>query len=244
MDLNVKSAPFSVERLRALLSNCEVKTPLSLRSPAGRLKRTMPGSAFFGLLAFAVFGLSAIFQLVSDKWMGITVVMGLTLVCTLLLDSVRSRLRPSMFRVVVGLVSGIGLYVATLGVIAVLPFVWPEWELSARTLYSWKAGHSTLFLASTCSMIVLAEELLWRGVVTRFLMERLGSGWGVVAGAIFYTLAHWSTFNPLLLLAAFGCGVFWGWLYAATDNLIVPFVSHLLWDVLLLFVSSPLGKVS
>src|SRR4030095_5519238 len=96
-DLNVKTAPFSVERLRALLLNCEVKSPLNLRWPAGRLKRTMPGFAFFGLLAFANFGLSAIFQLVSDKWMGITVVMGLTLVCTLLLDSVRSRLGPSMF---------------------------------------------------------------------------------------------------------------------------------------------------
>ena len=149
-----------------------------------------------------------------------------------------------MFHVVVGLVSGIGLYGATLGIIAVLPLVWPEWELFARTLYSWKAGHATLFLAATCSMIVLAEELLWRGVVTRFLMERLGSGWGIVAGAIVYTLAHWATFNPLLLLAAFGCGLFWGWLYAAADNLIVPFASHLLWDVLLLFVSSPLGKVS
>ena len=243
-DLNVTTAPFSVERLRVLLTNCEVKSPLTLRWPAGRLKRTIPGSAFFGLLVFAVFGLSAVFQLVSDKWMGITVLMGITLACTLLLDSVRSRLRPSMLHVVVGLVSGWVCTGRTLGIIAVLPLVWPEWELSARTLYSWKAGHSTLFLASTCSMIVLAEELLWRGVVTRFLMERLGSGWGIVAGATVYTLAHWATFNPLLLLAAFGCGLFWGWLYAAADNLTVPFVSHLLWDVLLLFVSSPAGSLS
>ncbi len=242
-DLNVTTAPFSVERLRVLLTNCEAKSPLTLRWPAGRLNRTIPGSAFFGLLVFAVFGLSAVFQRASDKWMGITVLMGITLACTFLLDSVRSRLRPSVFHVVVGLVSGMGLYGATRGIIAVLPRVWPEWELFARTLYSWKAGHATLFLAATCSMIVLAEELLWRGVVTRFLMERLGSGWGIVAGAIVYTLAHWATFNPLLLLAAFGCGLFWGWLYAAADNLIVPFVSHLLWDVLLLFVSSPLGKV-
>ena len=221
-----------------------LKKLLTLRWPAGRLKKTIPGFAFFGLLAFGVFGLSAVFHLASDKWMGITVVMGITLACTLLLDSVRSRLRPSMRHVVVGLVSGMGLYGATLGITAVLPLVWPEWELSARTLYSWKAGHSTLFLASTCSMIVLAEELLWRGVVTRFLMERLGSGWGIVAGSIVYTFAHLATLNPLLLLAAFGCGLFWGWLYAAADNVIVPFASHLLWDVLLLFVSSPLGKVS
>ena len=36
-------------------------------------------------------------------------------------------------------------------------------------------------------------------------------------------------------IAAFGCGLFWGLLYSATDDLVAPAISHLLWDALLLF---------
>jgi membrane protease YdiL (CAAX protease family) len=84
-------------------------------------------------------------------------------------------------------------------------------------------------------MVVIAEELLWRGVVTRFLMERAGRAAGILLGAAVYALAHWAAWNPLLLLAAMAFGIFWGWLYAATDDLVSPTISHLLFDVLLLF---------
>ena len=66
-------------------------------------------------------------------------------------------------------------------------------------------------------------------------MERWGRVAGIVVGAAIYALAHGATRNPLLLAAAFGCGLFWGWLYAATDDLVAPAVSHLAWDAMLLF---------
>jgi membrane protease YdiL (CAAX protease family) len=65
-------------------------------------------------------------------------------------------------------------------------------------------------------------------------MERWGRALGIVAAAAVYAAAHWAAFNPLLALAAFGCGLYWGWLYAATGDLSAPIVSHLLWDTLLL----------
>jgi membrane protease YdiL (CAAX protease family) len=36
-------------------------------------------------------------------------------------------------------------------------------------------------------------------------------------------------------MAAFACGIFWGWLCVATDDLVVPVVSHLVWDLALFF---------
>jgi membrane protease YdiL (CAAX protease family) len=74
-------------------------------------------------------------------------------------------------------------------------------------------------------------------VITRFATERLGAALGIVAGAALYTLAHAATMNPLLLGAAFGCGLYWGLLAAATDDLTAPIVSHLVWDVMVMFVT-------
>ena len=162
-------------------------------------------------------------------------VMGLTSVAAVFIDSVRRRFRPSLFRVVAGLVAGLTLYGMTLVIVGLLPAVWPGWETAARELYSWRGSHSPLFLGSTLIMIVLAEELLWRGVVARYLMERWGRGAGILAAAAIYALAHVATFNPLVLAAAVGCGLFWGWLYSVTDDLVAPTISHLLWDALLLF---------
>jgi membrane protease YdiL (CAAX protease family) len=66
-------------------------------------------------------------------------------------------------------------------------------------------------------------------------MERWGRLPGVVLAAAIYAIAHVAAGNPLLVIAAFGCGLYWGLMYAAMDDLVSPTVSHLVWDVLLLF---------
>jgi membrane protease YdiL (CAAX protease family) len=166
-----------------------------------------------------------------------TVVMGLLLAASLALGAVRRRLSATPRRIVLGLVSGGVLYGLTRAGVLVLKAAWPAWEGYARELNSWKSGYSTVFLAVTLVMIVIAEEVLWRGVVARFMMERWGAAFGVLAGAALYTAAHVATMNPLLLAAAFGCGVYWGLLAAATDDLTAPIVSHLVWDVMVMFVT-------
>ena len=168
--------------------------------------------------------------------MGMTVVMTIAFACTMLLPAVRRRFRPTPFRIFTGLVAGSVLYGFTRLAISLIPSIWPGWEVSARAIYAWKAGHSTIFLVPTLILIVIAEEALWRGVVTRYMMERFGRLQGIIIGAVIFALAHWAAYNPLLLVAALGCGLFWNWLYAATDDLTIPTVSHLLWDILLLFV--------
>jgi membrane protease YdiL (CAAX protease family) len=117
-----------------------------------------------------------------------------------------------------------------------LGWLWPGWILYARDLYQWKSDHRFGFLAATLALIVLSEELVWRGVVVRALSERWGRGAGILAGAAVYAAAHAATGNPLLLGAALLLGIFWGWLFLATQDLTAPVVSHLAWDVLVLFL--------
>jgi hypothetical protein len=151
-------------------------------------------------------------------------------------SAVRFRMVPTVGRLALGVAAGVVLFGLTrLGVMILRP-LWPAWETYARTLSDWKEGYSLPFLLPTLVLIIVAEETLWRGVVSRFFQERLGHAAGIVAGAVFYAGAHLMTMNPLLLGAAVGCGLFWGLLYAATDDLTAPIASHIVWDVLVMFV--------
>jgi membrane protease YdiL (CAAX protease family) len=222
-DLAISAAPFTVEHIRPLVANA--------RSAAHGIS----GASFTLLLSLAFSSIAIALGVVSNKWTGMTVAMGFALVGALMLPSVRRQVKPSSFQVALGVAAGVVLYGLTRIVAGILFSVWPESEALVGGLYAWKAGHSSLFLGVSLIMIVFAEEVLWRGVVSRFLMERCGRVTGIVSAAAIYALAHWAAFNPLLLLAAFCCGLYWGCLYAAGNNLISPAVSHLVWDALLLF---------
>ena len=225
-ELGVEPAPFTPERLRPLLEASGVVLRKEIAAPAA-----------LGIYALALVLLALAFRGPLGPWKGMTIGMGILLAASLAVGAVRRRLSPSLSRVGLGLAAGGVLYGLTRLAVWGFTRAWPDWALYARELSAWKLGQSTPFLATTLLMIVIAEETFWRGVVVRFAMERLGRAAGIVAGAAFYAAAHAVTLNPLLLAAAFSCGIFWGLLYAATDDLTAPLVSHLAWDVMILFIT-------
>jgi NADH dehydrogenase len=224
-DLGVEPAPFTPDRLRRMLESGGLVP-----------KPEVPAAGAVATYALAAGLLTLAFRGHLGPWKGMTLAMGLLLAVSLAFRAVRVRLAPTPGRLGLGLAAGALLFGLTRIAVALLPRIWPAWEGYARDLSSWKGGHSTPFLAATLVMIVAAEETLWRGVVARFAVERLGRALGVLAGAALYAAAHAATLNPLLLAAAFGCGLFWGILYVATDDLTAPIVSHLAWDGMVLFV--------
>jgi NADH dehydrogenase len=235
--LGLSTAPFSAERIRPLLEKTNRVAPFSLRLLSSPGTTPEMAQAPIGiLLGLVISALTVMFRTASDPWTGMMLVMTPALAGAMLFSSVRRRVKPSLFRIATGLVMGVAFYGLTLLVLTFLTGVWPEWETAARQLYAWRGGHTPVFLGMTLVLIVIAEEFFWRGVVTRHFIERWGRGPGIAAAAGVYALAHWATFNPLLLAAAFGCGIYWGWLYSATDDLAAPVASHLLWDVMLLFM--------
>jgi membrane protease YdiL (CAAX protease family) len=85
-----------------------------------------------------------------------------------------------------------------------------------------------------------AEEIYWHGFVQRRLVVRYGVRSGVLGTAAVYALVHAASLNPMLILAAGVCGLYWGLLYQREQNLIPLIISHSLWD-LLIFVLYPMS---
>lgn len=84
-----------------------------------------------------------------------------------------------------------------------------------------------------------AEEIYWHGFVQRRLVGRYGATTGVLGTAAVYALVHAASLNPMLILAAGVCGLFWGLLYQREQSLIPLIISHSLWD-LMIFVLFPM----
>lgn len=225
-ELGLETAPFTEERLRPLLASAGLMP-----------NRSIPAAGGLGLLGLAVVLLTLAFRGGFGPWIGMTVAMGLLMALSLVLAGVREQLAPTVRRVALGLAAGALLYGLTRAGVRILDAAWPAWAVFARELSAWKGAHATPFLAVTLVMIVAAEEILWRGVVMRLCAERLGIAFGILAGAVLYAAAHAATMNPLLLAAALGCGIYWGLLAALSGDLTAPIVSHLVWDVMVMFVT-------
>jgi membrane protease YdiL (CAAX protease family) len=78
--------------------------------------------------------------------------------------------------------------------------------------------------------IGFGEEIFWRGFVQRRLAERWNPAVGFALALLLYTGVHLPTGNPVLILAAFACGAFWGGLYWLTGSILPVLISHMLWD--------------
>lgn len=84
------------------------------------------------------------------------------------------------------------------------------------------------------------EELFWRAFLQRRWQNRLGrpSGWLLASG--FYAAVHIGSGNPMLVLSALVCGLYWGAIYARSRSAILVAISHTVFD-LLIFIIFPLG---
>jgi len=87
--------------------------------------------------------------------------------------------------------------------------------------------------------IGFGEEVFWRGFVQRRFRERGSATAAFVLTTLLYTAIHVPTGNPVLILAALTCGLFWGGFYWATGSLVPVLVSHMLWDPFI-FVIMPI----
>ncbi|HYE98699.1 MAG TPA: CPBP family glutamic-type intramembrane protease [Planctomycetota bacterium] len=237
-DLGLSTSPFTVERIRPLVEAIPDRARMTLWLGTTRPSTVTPRWA--GLLLLAAFPLLSWGLYGGDRWTKLLAV-GLVLSAgALAAGPVRARLRFTPGRLLIGAAIGGLHFLATKGVLARVPAGWEDW---ARELYTWREGHRPAVLLATLPVIVLSEELFWRGLVTRGVAERAGRGAGILAGALLFALAHLAAGNPLLIAAAFACGLFWGALAEASDSLSVPFAAHLAWDALALFVAPLLSDV-
>jgi membrane protease YdiL (CAAX protease family) len=126
---------------------------------------------------------------------------------------------------------------ATLPLLALLRWcLGTEWgpirrlvKLVEEQLTPYLAGASAGGIVLLSLLAGVGEEVLFRGVIQAGFAERLPAWLAVGIAALLFGAAHWLTTSYAVLAALIG--VYLGILFLVTDNLLVPAVTHALYDI-------------
>jgi len=145
-------------------------------------------------------------------------------------------LAPRRRDVLLGLGSGMALVVASHG-LYVLAILWvPGLGWAVRQLYAGlQAPPGPLAAVPVVALVVLAEEVVWRGLLLDELLARLGAERSrranlIALASLAYAIPHLVAGLPLLLLAALALGAVWATLRLTTGGLTAPVICHLVWS--------------
>lgn len=89
---------------------------------------------------------------------------------------------------------------------------------------------SIVFAASLGTVAGLGEELLFRGCIQQGLGMYVPNLAAVIITSVAFALGHAVT--PLYALISFIASMYFGWVYLATGDLLIPIISHSLYDML------------
>lgn len=146
----------------------------------------------------------------------------------------RARLRPRPRLVVMGVAVGLVLY-GLLRLIALAAVHTPLWPWVQALGELTREAPPLVSVLTVVLVLAPAEEVLWRGVVFGHAERWAGHGWGpVVVSSALYAAAVGCSGNPVLPLAAFGCGAVWARQRQVTGSLVPGLAAHALWTALAL----------
>jgi len=139
--------------------------------------------------------------------------------------------RPST-KIGLGLLAAAGLYAVFFAGNILARRLLPFAGSGISRVYGFQAGVSPLRVIFLMVLVIgPGEELFWRGYLQRNFQDRWGGGRGFLAATALYTLVHAGSGNPMLVLAAAVCGLFWGYLYLRTKSVLLVLISHTIWDL-------------
>ena len=95
----------------------------------------------------------------------------------------------------------------------------------------------SILITALLMLIPVLEEIVWRGMVLTELTDRLGARRAAPLAALLYACSVAPTIftladpiagpNPLLFVAALGCGIFWTFSASITRRLAPSIISHI-----------------
>ena len=148
----------------------------------------------------------------------------------------RRMLTPSVKLLGIGLAAAAVMIVATYGLYPIVVHAIPGVEPSTRDLYvnKLRIPHPNAVVLFVTGLIVVGEEVLWRGVVQEVVARRFRGLWAVPASALVYGLSHALIGSMLLTAVAIACGLFWSSIRLRTQSLLPALLAHLIWDMTIL----------
>jgi hypothetical protein len=136
----------------------------------------------------------------------------------------------------VGLLTGVGLYLAT-RLFLVLARGWRAFHRASLAMYLRQGSHSLGWaLAVSLLLAVPGEELFWRGLFQQQLAEALGANAGLAAvlAWIAFVAANVPSANLAIIAGAVTGGALWVALGWWCGGVAAPLASHLVWTGLML----------
>jgi len=155
--------------------------------------------------------------------------------------ALRERLAPAMRPAALGLAVGLAMVAATLlgwpPIERAFPPLGDALERAYRPLADWPGARAAL---PVIALVVLAEELVWRGVLVEHLEARGPRAGRTALAAALYAGTQLTTGSLLLVAVALACGAVWTALRLHTRSLLAPLIAHLVW-ALAVFALRPLA---
>lgn len=136
--------------------------------------------------------------------------------------------------VLAGVFAAAAMAIVTYGLYPLVASSWTPFGSGVPPLYASFRDARPPGMVLLLPLIILAEEVVWRGIVYDALHRRLPPWAAVAAGGTLYALAHAPARSLVLTLVALCCGLFWTALREATQSLVPPTLSHLVWDLLVM----------
>ncbi len=200
-------------------------------------------SLFFAFILWGiVFGLKPF-----NFWLSMSLAVSLLIFIVFLFDkSVFDEIRISYTNILYSFISALFLYfIFFVGnkilILINLKFnILNDRWIFLDNIYANKTGLSPLVISVLLIFpIAFGEEVFWRGFIQKSLENHMKKYFALLLTAILYTAVHLISFNPILILAALTCGLFWGFLYMKTKNPSLVILSHIFWDIMI-FILSPI----
>jgi len=145
---------------------------------------------------------------------------------------IRNYFNANFKLITIGIASAFVLYIIFL-IGKILTFqIFDFSQPQVTAVYSTKQG-TPIWLISVLLLFIIgpAEEIFWRGFVLTKLNDIYSKKpLNLIIATLLYTLVHIWSLNLMLLVAAFVCGLFWGYLFLKYKSLVPVIISHSLWD--------------
>lgn len=141
---------------------------------------------------------------------------------------------------VIGILSAVCLYMVFYVGNIISGYIFPFKNAQVSSIYSIKTQGNLLWISLLLIFIIgPCEEIYWRGFIQNTLSKKLGENKGYILTVLLYAGVHIITGNMMLVIAAFVCGIYWGWMYKKQKSLSSVIISHAIWD-LSIFVLLPI----
>ena len=155
----------------------------------------------------------------------------------------RARFRPAGGDLTLGAVTAGGLYgAAHLVKLALAPHGSPReaWVIRLYLQLGDPAAQGRELVSGAVFVLAVLEEITWRGLVMRALEGAYGVRRALLISSLLFGIEHVATLfvladpvagaNPLIMLAALGCGLVWGGIFARTSRLVPAIFAHALFS--------------